>query len=293
MALPRAIIDLADYTESQNWCIYGPTGSGKTPLCTGHPKTLILGVDNQGTISAQRAGRRSKLWPIRSWKDWELAYKWLKVNQGVFDWVVIDTVTMLQTRLLRHILEEEYKRNRRKRRNEYIPEIQDYQMWQNVLKRHVMDLNEMDFNTIWTAQQMDRENAEGELEVWPLLPGGKQGYEMAAWLVAQMHVVGHLGIKRVRKGGHTVVRRRLLLDSVPPYLARDRYGVLPKSVTVMEGDDVKLQLQDLTSRITQAPASVRARAAKRVAERDDTVDLDPSDGATSPNRTSRRKKRAA
>lgn len=286
MALPRAIIDLEDYTESQNWCIYGPTGAGKTPFATGHPKTLILAVDNQGTISAQRAGRRSKVWPITSWLEFEVAYKWLKLHQKTFDWVVIDTVSMLQTRLMRHILETEYKRNRAKRRNEYIPEIQDHQMWQNVLKRYVMDLNEMAFNTVWTAQQMERENAEGDVEVWPLLPGGKQGYEMAAWLVAQMHVIGHLGVKR-SKGS---VQRRLLLRDAPPYLARDRYGVLPKSAVVMEGDAVKLQLSQLTAMINKAPASVRQRAAKRIEERDDTAEIDPP---ARPKRTTRRTKRAS
>jgi hypothetical protein len=294
---PRAILDIEDFTESQNWLVHGDTGSGKTPWCCTQPRTLILGVDNQGTISArQSAPKGTKVWPIHKWPDFEEAFKFIWKNPSAFDWVVVDTVTMAQTRLMRHILEMEYKRNPGKRRNTYIPEIQDHQMWQNQLKRFVMDFNELPVNMIWTAQSFEREDAEGNPQVWPLLPGGKQGYEMAAWLVAQMHVIGYMRVLRAKgpKGVRSV--RKMLFDKRPPYIARDRFGVLPPEVTVRDGTIDKVTIGQLTALIAKAPDAVRQRAQKRVEEFDDNVELDPTEArpvrkavpAKAPARTARR-----
>jgi len=275
--LPRAVIDLEDYTESQNWLVYGETGSGKTPWCSFLPNLLILAVDNQGTISAQRAGATAKVWPVHRWADFVEAYKYVRSNPFRFDWVMVDTVTMAQTRLMRDILTREFKRNPAKRGSPYIAQIQDHLMWQQVLKSFVMDFNELPVNMIWTAQAMDREDAEGYAQVWPLMPGGKQGYEMAAWLIAQMHVIGYMSVKMLKKGTLRRPVRSVLFDKIPPYQARDRYGVLPKRVVAMDGDKPGTTIAELTSLISEAPTAVKERAAKRIAERDDSVELDVND----------------
>lgn len=290
-ALPKAtILDMEDYTESQNWLIYGETGSGKTPWLTQQPKTLVIACDNQGTISAQRAGSQAKVAPIYKWQDFEAIYKYLRANPAKFDWVVIDTVTMAQTRLLRSILEFEHKKSPAKR-DLYIPAIQDHQRWQNMLKNMVTDFNELPFNTVWTAQEMERENAEGDSVVWPLLPGGKQGYEMSAWLVAQMHVVGRMSVTMRKKGAVRRPVRSVLFEKRPPFQARDRYGVLPATVVIRDGDENKTTFAELTALIKTAPPEIKARAAKRVAERDDNIELDdsvnPDEAAARPRRTKR------
>jgi hypothetical protein len=295
-AIPRATFeDMETYTESQNWLVYGPTGSGKTPWLSLQPRTLVIACDNQGTISAKRAGSTAKVFRVYKWQDFETVYKWLRAHPDRFDWVVIDTVTMAQTRLLRSILEYEHKRNPAKR-SLYIPAISDHQMWQNMLKNMVTDFNELPFNTVWTAQEMERENAEGDMVVWPFLPGGKQGYEMSAWLCSQIHVVGRIGVRMRGSGADRRPVRTILLDNRPPYVCRDRYGVLPKTAVIRDGEQNRTTFAELTGLIEAAPPEVKARAAKRVAERSSKIELEgsvnPDDAKARPVRTQRRRRAA-
>lgn len=291
--IPRATIeDMEDYTESQNWCVYGPTGSGKTPWLSLQPKTLIIACDNQGTISAKRAGSKAKVARVYKWQDFEAIYKYLRANPMKFDWVICDTITMAQTRLLRSILEYEHKRSPSKR-SLYIPAISDHQLWQNMLKNMVTDFNELPFNMVWTAQEMEREGAEGEPVVWPFLPGGKQGYEMSAWLCSQIHVVARIGVKmRTTKGVRRPVRT-VLMEPRPPYVCRDRFGVLPKTAVIRDGDENRTTFAELTKLITAAPPEVKARAAKRVAGRSNDIELegsvDPDEAAARSKNTRRRR----
>jgi AAA domain len=292
-ALPKArILDMEEYTESQNWLVFGETGAGKTPWTTLLPKTLVIAADHQGTISAKRAGSTAKVFKVYRWEDMETIYKHLRASPGRYDWVVVDTVTMLQVRLLRSILEYEHKRNPNKR-DLFIPAIQDHQRWQNMLKNMVTDFCELPFNTVWTAQEMERENAEGDPVVWPFLPGGKQGHEMSSWFCSQMHVVAHMKVTMRGKGDDRRPVRTILTDKRPPYQARDRYGVLPKTAVVMDGDKTRTTFAELTAMIDEAPPEVKARAARRVSERDDRIGLegsvDPDEAAARPRNTRRRR----
>lgn len=232
--LPRAIIDLEDYTESINVLIYGDSGVGKTVLAGTAPKCLILAVE-PGTISAKRQGSKAKMWPIKHWSDFEQAYNFLRDNPDAFDWVVIDTATAVQTKALRAILENAVKQN--PSRDPDIPAIQDHQKWQNIMKRFVVDFNELPINVIWTAQAMRKEDQEGDDLVLPLLLG--KDYEISSWFCAQMHVVGYYGLKTLtkkKKGKDNeevkekVEVRRLLVQPAPPYFAKDRYDALGKWV---------------------------------------------------------------
>jgi hypothetical protein len=294
--IPKVNIqDMEDYTESQNWLLYGPTGSGKTPWASQQPRTLIIACDSSGWVSAKRAGSRAKITRVYQWADFEAIYHHLRRNPSAYDWVIIDTITMAQTRLLRAILELEHKRSPAKR-SLYIPAIQDHQLWQNMLKNMVTDFNELPFNTVWTAQEMTRENGEGDPIVWPLLPGGKEGYEMASWLCSQMDVVARIGVSMRRKGGNVRPVRAVLMESRPPYEpCRDRFGVLPKSAVIRDGDENRVTMQELTKLIAEAPPEAKERAAKRVATRSSKIELDDSSitDAASARPTRQRRRRAA
>lgn len=293
--IPKVNIqDMEDYTESQNWLVYGPTGSGKTPWCCQEPRTLVIACDASGWVSAKRAGSRAKIIRVHQWSDFEAIYKYLRLHPSEFNWVVVDTITMAQTRLLRAILELEHKRSPAKR-SLYIPAIQDHQLWQNMLKNMVTDFNELPFNTVWTAQEMTRDNGEGDPIVWPLLPGGKEGYEMASWLCSQMDVVGRVGVKMRRKDGVARPVRTIILESRPPYEpCRDRFGVLPKTAVIRDGDKNLVTMQSLTKLIADAPPEAKARAAKRVSTRSSDIEL--NEGSVTdeaPARSTRTRRRRA
>jgi hypothetical protein len=290
------IADMEDYTESQNWLLYGPTGSGKTPWACQQPRTLIVACDSSGWVSAKRAGSQAKIARVYKWEDFEGVYHHLRRYPERYDWVVIDTITMAQVRLVRSILEMDHKRSPAKR-SLYIPGLDQHQLWQNMLKNMVTDFNELPFNTIWTAQEMEREDAEGEPVMWPFLPGGKQGYEMASWLCSQMDVIARLGVKMRTKGGVRRPVRTVILDSRPPYVpCRDRFGVLPPTAVVRDGDENRVTMQELTSLVREAPAEAKARAAKRVATRSNDIELDgsvnPDEAAARPARSQRRRRAA-
>lgn len=268
--LPRAIMDPAEYqSEFPNLFIYGESGSGKTPWLMQLPNALILAVDPEGTISAKTWGEGTKVWPIKTWSDFVTAYEWLEGNPDEFKYVVVDTITMLQTRLLREILKNAHEKNPAKFDLD-IPQIQDHQRWQNVLKRFVMDMNDLPLTVIWTAQEQLRENTDGEEMVLPLLPGGKNGFEIAMWVISIQHVVGRIGSKAVAtKSGKTVNQRKILFRKLPPFQARDRTGTLPATMTIATGDTLQATAMDMMKFIEDGGAAALARAAKLVEERDD------------------------
>lgn len=225
---PDAIISLADFEESVNFLLYGDSGIGKTVFAgqTG----LILGVES-GTISAKRQGSTADLWPIKTWTDIQKAYKWLKANPTSYQWVAMDSVTEMQQKALRWILDKEFRdAGEGSNRDIDIPQIQDHQKWQNMFKRFIKSFCDLPQNVLFTALPLRVEDEEGEELVLPDLSG--KGYQISQWVCAQMSIVGHM--KKVRKkiGMGTdnepkyKIVRRFRFQYSPPYFAKDRYDAL-------------------------------------------------------------------
>lgn len=271
--LPRAIMDPEEYrSRHPNFLFYGESGVGKTPWLMQLPKLLVLATDSEGTISAKTWGKGTKVWPIRRWPDFVEAMDFLESGQTTFDKVLIDTIGTLQTRLVRYILEVAHAQNPVKYDLD-VPQIQDHQRWQNMLKRVVMDLNDMPISVIWTAQEMLREDAEGEEMTLPLLPGGKNQYEIAMWVTSVMHVVGRIGAKTVElKGGSKRVDRGVIFEKRPPYVARDRTGTLPPSLRIAAGSRIETTAVEIMDMIKAGGAAALERAEKMVESRADTED---------------------
>lgn len=272
-SLPRAILDPAEYRSAHpNILIYGESGVGKTPWIMQLPRLLVLAVDPEGTISARTWGKGTKVWPIRRWEDFVAAMEFIEANPTVFKYVLVDTIGSLQYRLLRSILEAANKANPAKYDRD-IPQIQDHQRWQNMLKRVVMDLNDLPITVIWTAQEMLREDAEGDEMTLPLLPGGKNQYEVAMWVTSIMHIVGRMGAKSTQlKNDRIRVDRGIVFKKRPPYVARDRTGTLPDSMLIASGDRVVVPFAEIIRIIEAGGDAAMARAEALVDIRDDDPD---------------------
>lgn len=90
-----------------NILVYGASGIGKTRLATTMKNPLILSVEN-GTLSL--VGTDIPIAPINTWRDFLAAKDELyamqeaskkQSGQPFFDWLVIDSLTELTTKLLR------------------------------------------------------------------------------------------------------------------------------------------------------------------------------------------------
>lgn len=266
--LPPEIIDLQDYTESINWLLYGHMGSGKTVIGGKLPGRVLIIANEQGTIAAKRQGSKAKVWKIMKWEDLVKVYEWLaNVDKIPFDWIVIDSITDMQYKCIRWIMRNVVAAN--PQRDPHIPAQGDHFKWQLAMKEMVVDFNELPVNVMWTAQEMVREDPEGEDIILPLIEG--KDYQISSWVCAQMDVVSHLSNKTVKKRVNGQVEkvfvRRLTCNESPPIFAKDRYDVLGRVVDNPDIVELVKRIRDTETgrpvKTTATRTAARAGAAKR------------------------------
>lgn len=216
--------DLADFNESINFLVYGDSGTGKTPFCGMAPNAVFLSTE-KGTISAKRFGSKAKLIRATSWEKLEAAIDYLEGNPDGFDWVILDSLTKMQVLLMRFLLRNNVEEGK-KNADIDVPQIQDHQKWQNMFKRFVDRLIDLDVNTIFIATSMHKEDAEGEDLVLPDVQG--KDYAIAQYVCAQMDGVYCLKVTSDKNTGEPVWN--LLTKTKPPYFAKDRFRAFPMVV---------------------------------------------------------------
>lgn len=218
------IEDLQDFNESINLLVYGDSGVGKTPLVGTAPDAVFLSTE-KGTISAKRFGSKAKLMRATTWERVEAAIDVLEADPDKFDWVIVDSTTKMQQLLLRHLLKTNVEEGR-KMADLDVPQIQDHQKWQNMFKRFVDRLIDLDVNVIFVATAMHKEDAEGDDLVLPDVQG--KDYAIAQYVCAQMDGVYYLATQTNKKTEEP--EWFLLTKSRPPFFAKDRFNALPAVV---------------------------------------------------------------
>lgn len=270
-ALPRIeMVDLEDFNESINFLVYGDSGVGKTPFAGMAPNSVILSTE-KGAISAKRFGSKSKLIKAPTWQHVEAALDFVdelqKTNKRR-DWMVLDSTTKMQLLMLRWILDKEVEEN--DARDLDIPAIQNHQKWQNMFKRFIDRIIDMDINVIFIATAMHKEDPEGEDLVMPDIIG--KDYAIAQYLCAQMDAVYCLKVRTDKKTDEPVWR--LLTKARPPYFAKDRYDAHKSVVVAPYMPEI---IEAILASAEYNTASESARSSAIVVKSDDDWDDDDSD----------------
>jgi AAA domain len=223
--------ELADFNESFNWCIYADSGAGKTVFASFAPNGYILSTE-KGVISAKRVGAKPKLLRAPTWDHVEASIEWADKNLTDRHVLVVDSVTKMQDMALDWWLGIQHDENAARDRD--IPQIQDHQKWQRMFMRFVNHLIDAEYNTIFVATAMRKEDEEGDDLVLPNIVG--KDYAIAQNFCAAMDIVSCLRVKK-RSDIDSPREAILINDTFPPYFAKDRFNVLPRWETIPDGEE--------------------------------------------------------
>jgi hypothetical protein len=216
--------------EHFNLGVYANSGVGKTVFAASHPRSLLLAVD-RGTISAARHPKsgKGKKWTIPTWEEFERAQKWVRAGgYREFEWIVLDSATMLRELCMRFTLETEHARN--SVRDEFIPSQPDHQRVQNVMKRTMENFYDLPVHFLWTALPMAAESRSGEEVILPMIHGQKG--DTAHYIAGLADSYGYMEVTRkLREGddpdeptGRKV--RRIHWEEWNGYTGKDRFDCL-------------------------------------------------------------------
>lgn len=186
------IISLDQAEEYVNLLVYGDAGVGKTVFAGSAERVLFLAPEDDGTISAKRQGSTAKKFPINTFDDIAGALNRIEDNIDTikenFDWIAIDSATHMQRLTMRQILDDAVEAD--PDRDPDIPQMQDWQKYQNMFLRFIQAFNDLPINVIWTALSRSEEDEEGDDFLVPDIQG--KGYQMALTVASYMTSYGHL-----------------------------------------------------------------------------------------------------
>lgn len=279
------IISLEEEEDSVNLMVYGAPGTGKTVLGGSADRALFLAPEDDGTISAKRQKSSAKKWPgLNTFEDWAEAINRIAEEIDTiaenFDWLVIDSITHLQRLTMRQILEDAMEDN--PDRDPDIPQMQDWQKYQNMFLRFVQMVNDLPINVLWTALVRSEEDEEGEDFLVPDIQG--KGYQMALTVASYMTSFGYLEVeeKPYKRNGEYVLDengdkktraiRTIIWRDTGKIRGKDRTDVLApytRNVTLQQIDDL------IQGRITRDDLSPK-RAAKKPVEKAESVKKAPA-----------------
>lgn len=195
-------------------------GWGKTVFAGTAERALFLVCDPEGTLSASSLGSGADEWEMKSFKDLDEAYRWLR-DEGhkEYDWVIIDTVGGAQRILQRSALDASYKANPGKRDPD-VPSMDVHQKAQIQIIKFIMMFNDLPMNTLFTAHPMHLDDDEGEPYTLPYVHGGKG--EVAQQALGHFNVAGYGVTKEV--DGKEV--RRIYFSHAGGLRGKDRFNKL-------------------------------------------------------------------
>lgn len=224
MPKPKQIKPVGD-TDKVRLLVYGAPGSGKTVLIGSAPKTLIVRPPIDHTASLHNSSAEE--WVVDSWPEMDEVLMYMRhEGSSVYDWVWLDSISLLQKSTLDDIWETTIAEKPHRAR--YGLDKPEYGLNMDRLGRWVRYMSSspgFDFGI--TAHQMwaaDPANEDQEI-LMPFV----QGRNMPEQTCGNMNVVAYLEIvKREGKADMRVLRTR----PSNRYYAKDQFDAF--------GDDGRL-----------------------------------------------------
>lgn len=230
-AVTIEIEDMAQFDESKNIALYGPSGHGKTVLAGGTPRSTFLTTE-PGLASAKTSGSQSKVMRAFDWEHVLAGLRKADETLGKDDWLIVDSGTKMQVLYMRWILRMQREAN--SSRSLDIPALQDHQQYQNGFKRFIDHIIDAPFNSIIIFGEMEVPGEDDEMERVPHIEGGKT-YQVCRYIIGQFDVGIRYSVSRsLSQPGHTV--RIALTQPSGQFWAKDRYSALGDYQLVQPGE---------------------------------------------------------
>jgi hypothetical protein len=271
MARPQSIVKMDDQDSvnmsSINMLVYSHPGEGKTPFWgTGGQRLLLMDSDH-GYESAAALGSQASRASVTDYEELDEIYTWLlSTNCKEFDWVVWDSLTLFQERvLIDDIMVDAVAEN--PNQDEFVPSQRQYLINMNKVGRYVRNFVELPINFgISCHVDAHARDPEGNSVYMPLI----QGKNMPSRISGYMNVIGFLGKAQVEEGGNKKTVQRMLLKKKGKMYARDRFMALGSHMDYPS-------IPKIEAAITAKRAE---QAAKKVAPAKRTVRRTVSSGGT-------------
>lgn len=212
---PPDAVELDTIVEHPKILVFSKPRAGKTCLGASDDDVLVLNCEAQGTVSANRfdkKGSNVKYVDCTKWENFDKHVKWLEDyadrhnNTIDLKWVVVDTLTTLQDRvLMRWVLDQAHAKN--DKRDLYVPSEADYGRNQIMLVEYVKRLNDLPVNVLYLAHVMTKMDSEGNEFLYPQIQGGSKsgGYKVAQQILSMTTSYGYMYVEPRKKDGKRVV----------------------------------------------------------------------------------------
>lgn len=201
--------------------VYGDPGVGKTVFSCSGDRTIFVDVEG-GSLSIQNRIKSKKVARKRfdTFDEIEEFVRGLREKGSKADTLVIDSITELQKKLMDSIVAQH-------------PEVKrpygdgltvgDWGYNTERMRRFIRMARDLDMNVIFTALAMDEKNEmTGAVKTLP-----KMSSKLSADVCGYVDIVGYLYVDNVtNEDGESVPVRRMLVQPVGMYYAKDRSGVL-------------------------------------------------------------------
>ena len=224
----------------RNFLIYADSGAGKTVFAASAKRVLFVAPEDSGMLSPLEMGYKFDKITVRNWNDLVDAYEWLYDNSEVlekYDWLVVDSLTKMQSICLRACIEEEREQRLAKGHDLDEAQIQNYGKLYILMEKLVLGFNDLPVNVLYTALARQAEDPDGNEFMLPMLGSNKPtDYRIAMKIAAEMTSYGYFKVETVEKDqgdGKTkkVKQRSIIWEDTGTVRGKDRTTRLtPKTV---------------------------------------------------------------
>lgn len=237
--------------------VYGVPGAGKTRLLGSGKRTLILRPPEDHTDSIE-AGADCEELVLEDWSGMFETFSWLQ--QGAhkdYDWVWLDSISLMQDRLLEDVLVDMMIRRpdlAMDKGGVKVPEFGadkgEYKINFDRIAKWVRDMTGIAkagaFNFGITAHPFEWYDPVREEEVWaPWI----QGKNMSPKISGYMNIIAFL---QERKGDEDKPGQRILMIDAPGFVGKDQLDCIPELKSGRHGI-IEPTMAKLEKAISQSP----------------------------------------